>query len=233
MCLSVGTGRKTARSFLIRRPLIALPLPALPCSNQRWADAANKFRKSQNPQTGGLTKFDRLTDLPKMRQLKHFQFGDQFLNCDFRIRFFADWKLLQSCDLRISNGSLRTTIGNCLNFVHVLWDIHKRTGTDIGRHTLETMVIIDKGIAFILQRNTFIYEPERPFMHLTDCCWFLISPECVSVMGGWVGSAVRKHFCPVKFCSPPTWPPRFSPSDSQPSPPPEVGKSRPSIKRPR
>ncbi len=64
-----------------------------------------------------------------------------------------------------------------------------------------------------------IYEQEWPFMHLTDCCWFLISSGCVSVMGGWVGNAVRKHFCPVKFSPPPIRPPRFSPSDSSPSPP--------------
>ncbi len=42
--------------------------------------------------------------------------------------------------------------------------------------------------------NVF-YEPERPFMHLTDCCWFLICSGCVSVMGGWAGNAVSKYFC--------------------------------------
>ncbi len=60
-------------------------------------------------------------------------------------------------------------------------------------------------------------------MHLTDCCWFLIRSGCVSVMGGWVGNAVRKHFCPVKFSPPPIRPPRFSPCDSSPSPPPHLG----------
>ncbi len=37
--------------------------------------------------------------------------------------------------------------------------------------------------------HMWFYEPERPFMHLTDCCWFLISSGCVSVMGG--GLAMR------------------------------------------
>ena len=42
-------------------------------------------------------------------------------------------------------------------------------------------------------------------------------------MGGWVGNAVRKHFCPVKFSPPPIRSPRFSPSDSSPSPLPHLG----------
>jgi hypothetical protein len=56
-----------------------------------------------------------------------------------------------------------------------------------------------------------IYEPDRPFMHLTDCCWFLTisgwggawggggESEGEKGDGGCVGSAVRKLLCPVKF----------------------------------
>jgi hypothetical protein len=68
--------------------------------------------------------------------------------------------------------------------------------------------------------HRWFYEPERPFMHLTDSCRFLISSgwgegkvgcgrgrsegdelkgRIKGVMGGCVGSAVRKLFCPVKF----------------------------------
>ncbi len=79
MCLSVGTGRKTTRSFLIRRPLIALTVSALYhvlTKVERTPQISFANRKIRK--TGGLTKFVRLTDLQQMWQFTDLQFADQF-----------------------------------------------------------------------------------------------------------------------------------------------------------
>jgi hypothetical protein len=60
------------------------------------------------------------------------------------------------------------------------------------------------------------YEPELPFMHVTDYCWFLIScmielsrkwmggrlKLCVKLLGGCCDSAVRKFFWAITFFLP-------------------------------
>jgi hypothetical protein len=43
----------------------------------------------------------------------------------------------------------------------------------------------DNFLDLFLIKNFFIYEPERPYMHLSECCWFLISSRWG---GGKVGS---------------------------------------------